>query len=370
MSHHYHEALEKGLPYPILTAAEYLTLDKEGLSWGRAYRNAGYYAGIVLWSAFATWILANILLLNVPRYGAYLMMLTGYLMIISAILFWSLKPKTPLVMRFEETLITFHLGWCFWMTLVVGILVAASGLIISIVDWIYPHKFSTILEVDFDTPYDRHIIIEDSHDTRKRRFKIPRLEEPLNVGRNVGSRLLRRLSKRGKENPEVVETNPGVDNPGFEMEVPPSAPTKSWKSSLMIRTDSKKSNKSVIFRNSSQRPGFYEINDLPNGEDKSSKSIRRSESKQSSLSDLAGVKPPVHGEMEVNSLPDIPSMKRQDSNQSCASSSSSFGLGILSRNPSVRKISAEENSHQPVTRNNSGNIIVFHRTDSRGQLQR
>ena len=234
-----------------------------------------------------------------------------------------------------------------------------SGLIISIVEWIYPHKFSTILEVDFDTPYDRHIIIEDSHDTRKRRFKIPRLEEPLNAGLTAGSRLLRRLSKRGGNKETAsneVQTNPGFDNHGFELEMPPKS---KWKSSLLMRTDSKKSNKSVNFRGSQRSEVFLDIPDLK-GDDKPK--IFQRDSRQSS-SIFEGKN---NSTKEINSNPD---MKRQDSCQSC-SSASSLGLGMLSRNSSVRKVSNEENNHTPVTRNNSGNIIVFHRTDSRGQLQR
>ena len=34
------------------------------------------------------------------------------------------------------------------------------GISISIVEWMFPNKFSTILEVDFDTPFDRHIFIK------------------------------------------------------------------------------------------------------------------------------------------------------------------------------------------------------------------
>ena len=33
-------ALIKGLPYPILTVAEYLSVDAEGFCWGRNYRYA------------------------------------------------------------------------------------------------------------------------------------------------------------------------------------------------------------------------------------------------------------------------------------------------------------------------------------------
>jgi hypothetical protein len=45
----YRLALEKGLPFPLLTVAEYFTLDSEGFAWGRTYREAGYYTSIFLW---------------------------------------------------------------------------------------------------------------------------------------------------------------------------------------------------------------------------------------------------------------------------------------------------------------------------------
>ena len=67
-----------------------------------------------------------------------------------------------------------------------GVLCTLVGLIISIIDVIFPHKFSTILEVDYDTPYDRHIIIEESHDTKRKK---PKLEEPFSVA--FGSKIFR-----------------------------------------------------------------------------------------------------------------------------------------------------------------------------------
>lgn len=257
----------------------------------------------------------------------------------------------------------------------IGIIVGISGLIIAIVDWIYPHKFSTILEIDFDTPYDRHIIIEESLDTGKRKFKIPRLEEPLNVGRNVGSRLLRRLSKRGNETTiEEVHTNPGLDNPGFEMDLS-SLPKTPWKSSVMRRVDSKKSNKSVIFRNKAS--GLFEVSNLPEDKEEEDEkigknSLKKMVSKQKSLPEPES---PVSkglplGDLEANSAPNLAHINRQDSQSSATSSTSSYGLGILSKDTSANRLHAEENNHEPVTRNNSGNIIVFHKTDSRGQLQR
>ena len=43
------KGLKKGLPFPILTVAEYMSVDAEGFCWGRNYRQAGYYTQIFLW---------------------------------------------------------------------------------------------------------------------------------------------------------------------------------------------------------------------------------------------------------------------------------------------------------------------------------
>lgn len=49
MGNSYRRALKRGLPYPILTVAEYFSLGQEGFAWGGQYRAAGYYASILLW---------------------------------------------------------------------------------------------------------------------------------------------------------------------------------------------------------------------------------------------------------------------------------------------------------------------------------
>ena len=51
MGNSYKNALKRGLPYPILTVAEYFSLGQEGFAWGGQYRAAGYYASIWLWYA-------------------------------------------------------------------------------------------------------------------------------------------------------------------------------------------------------------------------------------------------------------------------------------------------------------------------------
>ncbi|GIY76086.1 dual oxidase maturation factor 1 [Caerostris darwini] len=49
MKQEYRDALVKGLPFPLLTIAEYFTQELEGFCWGRRYRLAGYYSYILLW---------------------------------------------------------------------------------------------------------------------------------------------------------------------------------------------------------------------------------------------------------------------------------------------------------------------------------
>ncbi|KAL1436377.1 hypothetical protein MTO96_049737 [Rhipicephalus appendiculatus] len=184
----YREALVKGLPFPILTIAEYFSQDMEGFCWGRRYRLAGHYAFILLWTSLALWLLMNVLLCAVPRYGAYAMQLTGLIMLLSGGLYSSLLPARPLIIPFEGGLLRFNFGWCYWAVLGAGELLptmhlflllssiktsarfcaersaaAICGLSIAVLDIFFPRKFSTILDVDYDTPY-RHVVAQEFTD--------------------------------------------------------------------------------------------------------------------------------------------------------------------------------------------------------------
>ncbi len=225
----------------------------------------------------------NLLLVIVPRYGAYMMTATGSMMVFSALVYWWLLPDRPLVIHIEDAVLHFELGWCFWLILVAGLLCLMVGVSISIIDLIYPHKFSTILEMDYGTPFDRHTIIEDSHETKKKKKTTSnRLEEPSTVG--FGG-LLRRLSKRDRDRGSGDSHNPSVswkprqlhlyvlsrgvtadvfplqgqDNYAFEMEAPKSP----WRyPHLMFRNDSRKHHKSVSFKASGGNRTHLE---LPSG---------------------------------------------------------------------------------------------------------
>lgn len=89
----------------------------------------------------------NLLLIAVPRYGAYLKALTGLLLVLTTVGYYTMLPRIPLTIIIEGGRLEFHLGWCFWLVLVAGILCLSVGLIISCIDLIWPHTFSTILDV-------------------------------------------------------------------------------------------------------------------------------------------------------------------------------------------------------------------------------
>lgn len=112
--------------------------------------------------SFATWILMNVLLCAVPRYGSYTMILTGVLLLTTNLVYAVLLPKPPLLIPFEGAQLRFQLGWCFWAVCCAGFLAIFVGSIYALLDTLYPNKFSTILEVDYDTPY-RYFVGNDAH---------------------------------------------------------------------------------------------------------------------------------------------------------------------------------------------------------------
>ncbi|KAL1517775.1 hypothetical protein ABEB36_001498 [Hypothenemus hampei] len=208
MGDSFRKALVRGLPFPILSVAEYFTLGQDGLAWGGQYRSAGYFAVIMLWTSFATWMLMNLMLVVVPRYGALLMTICGFLMLATICGYFGMLPETPLVIFIEGTTLNFRFGWCFWLVLIAGGICLTTGVIITTIEIVNPHSFSTILEVDYDTPYDRHVIIEDSKGRKYQKKKTSNdgLEEP----EGIGHRILKRLSSKQKE--EKPESSKRCDN--------------------------------------------------------------------------------------------------------------------------------------------------------------
>jgi len=319
----YRKGLKKGLPFPILTVAEYMSVDAEGFCWGRNYRQAGYYTNFFLWASFAVWLLMNIMLIIVPRYGAYLMSLTGAMMMFSDLIYVWLLPSRELKIPFEGIVLEFELGWCFWLVMTAGGLCMMIGISISVIDLIYPHKFSIVLEMDYGSPFDRHAIIEDSHETRKKESRKNKKQDKEDQDRIGLGGLLRRFSKRDRDRGMDIQRHPGgEDNFGFNMDM--DAPKSPWRyPHLMFRTDSRKS-KAVSFK---QNPAFD-----PTG------MLRRTDSKESNCSSMTSMS---HRE-DLRQTLSVPvsafhkQFKRTDSNDSNTSSLASFGLSLLSRNNSKK----------------------------------
>ncbi|XP_019700659.2 dual oxidase maturation factor 1 isoform X2 [Harpegnathos saltator] len=208
MTSSFKQALYQGAPFPIVSLAEYFSLHQEGFSWGGSYRAAGYYASIMLWTSFASWMMMNLLLMVVPRYGAYSMIFTGLCMLLTNLIYTTLLPE-PLIAHVEGSILSFEFGWNYWLVLLAGTACLLAGFIITAIDLIFPHQFSTILEVDYDTPYDRHVIIEESFDTRNIKRKVPNIED------SFGDRIMSQLSSKFQNRRSAKEDFEGVVNRGY-----------------------------------------------------------------------------------------------------------------------------------------------------------
>ncbi|CAH0546648.1 unnamed protein product [Brassicogethes aeneus] len=116
----FRDAQHRGLPLPILWIADYFIIDGEGFRFGRFYRTAGWYAHILLWAAFATWILTIILNQCVIVYGGYFLFVTGCLQL-CAVAVWSMvRNPIPLVIIFEDGNITTRYGPSYWFAMANG----------------------------------------------------------------------------------------------------------------------------------------------------------------------------------------------------------------------------------------------------------
>uniref|UniRef100_A0A4X2K0E9 Dual oxidase maturation factor 1 n=1 Tax=Vombatus ursinus TaxID=29139 RepID=A0A4X2K0E9_VOMUR len=137
----YIEALEKGVPDPVLYLAEKFTPNSPcGLY--LQYRLAGHYASATLWVAFLCWLLSNVLF-SMPAliYGGHMLLATGVFLILSLTFFSTaatLTPMCPLHLG-SASLHTQH-GPAFWITLATGLLCILLGLAVMVMHRIQPDR--------------------------------------------------------------------------------------------------------------------------------------------------------------------------------------------------------------------------------------
>ncbi|XP_070260875.1 dual oxidase maturation factor 2 [Myotis yumanensis] len=142
----YAEALEKGLPDPVLYLAEKFTPSSPcGLY--RQYRLAGHFASATLWVAFCLWLLSNALLsMPVPLYGGLALLATGAFAIFAVLSFVSIAsvPLCPLYLG--SSAITSHYGAAFWVTLATGVLCLLLGGAVVGLHYAKPSALRTFLD--------------------------------------------------------------------------------------------------------------------------------------------------------------------------------------------------------------------------------
>ncbi|XP_076983868.1 dual oxidase maturation factor 2 [Tamandua tetradactyla] len=142
----YAEALEKGLPDPVLYLAEKFTPNSPcGLY--RQYRLAGHYASATLWVAFCLWLLANALLsMPVPLYGGLALLAAGALALFTVFAFASTSSVPPCPLRLGSAVLTTHYGAAFWVTLAIGILCLLLGGAVVSLHYARPGALRTFLD--------------------------------------------------------------------------------------------------------------------------------------------------------------------------------------------------------------------------------
>ncbi|KAK3769100.1 hypothetical protein RRG08_057141 [Elysia crispata] len=162
----YRAAQFKGLPLPILWVAEYFTLDGEGIRWGRHYRQAGFYAHIMLWLSFPLWILTNVLFFVLLRFGAYMLTLTGLCMLTANCIWGGYRNFIELEIPFTaEDVLKFSFGPSFWLVAITGILCVIMGVVVFLLDKLFPTHIAVFFGVDVLQDSESLIVEEEEEET-------------------------------------------------------------------------------------------------------------------------------------------------------------------------------------------------------------
>ncbi|XP_062403440.1 dual oxidase maturation factor 1 [Sardina pilchardus] len=157
----YAEALDRGLPNPILYIAEKFTRNSAcGLIY--QYRYSGRYASATLWTAFCCWLLANVLFsMPVLLYAGYMMLTTAAFIFFSMASFSTIYNLPQCTFTLGDTTFTTHYSHSFWLALATGVLCALIGGLVVLLDLLVPERVREVFSTGGDDDDDLH----DQHDT-------------------------------------------------------------------------------------------------------------------------------------------------------------------------------------------------------------
>ncbi|KAK9877232.1 hypothetical protein WA026_016978 [Henosepilachna vigintioctopunctata] len=144
----------RGVPTPILWIVEYFVIDGEGFRHGRFYRTSGWYCHVLMWSAFATWLLSVILFRSVIVYGGYCLGLTGILQLVANLVWLVVKNPLPLFIPFEDDNLVTSFGATYWLTFFNGLLCLLLAIVIVVIDQIYVDQLYSYFEIDPLSSFD------------------------------------------------------------------------------------------------------------------------------------------------------------------------------------------------------------------------
>lgn len=144
----FREALQRGLPVPILTVVNYLSHQEEGFRWSVDFRRAGYFCQFTLTLTLISWAWMNIFFLVIPHHGAIAMITTGLLALLAVFLYWILLPAFDLVININGSNLQFKLDGCYWTVLATGLFALLAGSILLILEIRKPGTLVFDLEID------------------------------------------------------------------------------------------------------------------------------------------------------------------------------------------------------------------------------
>ncbi|XP_053575887.1 dual oxidase maturation factor 1 [Bombina bombina] len=129
----YQQSLETGLPNPVLYVAEKFLIDSP-CGHHQQYCISAYYTSAIMWVAFCSWIICNVLFcMPVLLYGIFMMFATSFCILLSLLLF-AIVRQTPLCkIQFGSSTLTTTFGLSFWLSFATGIICLLISLMLLII---------------------------------------------------------------------------------------------------------------------------------------------------------------------------------------------------------------------------------------------